>query len=270
MGVGYIDYSSVTIAARDLLMQLGIEKPEDLQKILSTLEIDYKEVELREGFDGALVSVGGVYGMMINKNIIYESRKRFTIAHELGHYWIPSHFSEYRICSKSDIGVFDSKKDTIEYEADIFAAEFLMPEKLFKKDVGRVNTRLKSIADLSEKYKTSLTATAIRFVDYTLEPCALILLQDKVIRWAKKSKNFRYELRTKLTDCYAFDIAENGENFVAGELYSHLWLANPGRELDFVYEDAINFKWLNQQLVLLTLNKDENKIEDESNDDYEE
>lgn len=262
MAVSSINYSSVIIAARDLLMQLGIEKPENLQEILNTLEIDYKEVELREGFDGALVSAGGTYGMMINKNITYEARRRFTIAHELGHYWIPSHFSEYRICSKLDIGVFDSKKDSIEYEADIFAAEFLMPEKLFKKDVGRVTTKLKSIADLSEKYKTSLTATAIRFVDYTLEPCALILLQDKSIRWAKKSRSFRYELRTRLTDCYAFDIAENGEDSVTGELYSHLWLANPSRGLEFVYEDAINFKWLNQQLVLLTLNNNEDESDD--------
>jgi Zn-dependent peptidase ImmA (M78 family) len=251
------------MAARDLLKQLEIEVPDDIFEILKILGIEYDEVPLSEGIDGALLCESGNYGILVNSHIAYEARKRFTIGHELGHYWIPEHHDTFnRKCLNSDIGAFDNKKNIIEYEADIFSAEFLMPEELFKKYVQLLDPSLISIEKLAEKYKTSLTATALRFVEFTLEPCALILMEDKKVRWSKKSKSFKYDIKKKPTACIAYELSENGQLSMYDSLYSNLWLTSC--DYDYIWEDVINFKNLNQQLIMLTVNnfKDAKRIDD--------
>lgn len=64
-------------------------------------------------------------------------RTRFSIAHELGHFHIPSHRKRpSRPCREDDM---DARADTdpgrnYEWEANDFAAELLMPRSLFEVD----------------------------------------------------------------------------------------------------------------------------------------
>jgi len=61
----------------------------------------------------------------------YEPRRRFTLAHEIGHYF--HHFSESRmnfIDTKKSMSRSQSYWDTIESEANAFAAQLLMPKSL--------------------------------------------------------------------------------------------------------------------------------------------
>jgi hypothetical protein len=95
-----------------------------------------------------------------------------------------------------------------------------------------------------------LVATARKFVKTTLETCCLVLIADKKVVWDIKSDSFKYDLRRKIDDCYAFDILEEGTRAVRDTIASSNWLIN--YKDDYIYEDVINFTNLNQQLILLS------------------
>ena len=56
---------------------------------------------MQKAFDGSLVrALDGPKGIVAIKQSIREvSRKRFTIAHEIGHYLIPSHRNLENVCT---------------------------------------------------------------------------------------------------------------------------------------------------------------------------
>ncbi len=58
-------------------------------------------------------------------------RNKFTLAHELGHYFLHSN------CGEKQIKVDRKGSDRLEWEANWFAAGFLMPKSEFKKFVDR-------------------------------------------------------------------------------------------------------------------------------------
>lgn len=97
-----------------------------------------EEIKLREipsisaDFVGALTKGNNsqVY-IMINKNIDNLGRKNFTIAHELGHYFLCHNLhNNLGFCTNSDINQEDHhQKDPIEREANYFASCLLMPEE---------------------------------------------------------------------------------------------------------------------------------------------
>jgi Zn-dependent peptidase ImmA (M78 family) len=98
------------------------------------------------------------------------TRQRFTIAHELGHLLL-----ENRQGIHVDQGDFllkfrneDSSKGTIDQERDanLFAAELLLPRGLLEKDVESLNaisvTDDSQLRELAKRYEVSLQALLIR------------------------------------------------------------------------------------------------------------
>lgn len=84
------------------------------------------------------------------------TRKRFTLAHEIGHY-VLGHGPAFR---DSDL-VFDTfNYDMREVEANIFAAELLMPEKAVEYLIEEEN--IYSPAELASIFDVSLQAMNIR------------------------------------------------------------------------------------------------------------
>jgi Zn-dependent peptidase ImmA (M78 family) len=234
--------------ASELRNELELSIPFDLVEVLGMLGIEYRESPLDEGFDGAFIRADTL-GIIVNNNIMYPTRKRFTIAHEIGHFYIPRHQSQQEFkCYKKNIDSFDAK-NSLEYEADMFAAELLMPKEIFLKDIGKISPKISDIKLLSDKFETSLTSTAIRYVKNTDECCALVLMENKNIRWSIRSDSFKFTIN-KPKDCFAYDIIGSTEENIRDSLYSHYWLSGCSKE--YVIEDVSNFVWLNQQLVLLT------------------
>jgi len=68
--------------------------------------------------------------IMINQNIPNTGRKNFTIAHELGHFFLnhKSNSSSFE-CFEDDITEDKQATKNIEHEANYFASCFLMPEQ---------------------------------------------------------------------------------------------------------------------------------------------
>lgn len=79
--------------------------------------------------------------IIINSNIDNVGRKNFTIAHELGHYFL-NHQLKSSMYIDTAINEECSNKDTIEYEADYFATCLLMPEEKVTRAVTSMLYRL--------------------------------------------------------------------------------------------------------------------------------
>jgi hypothetical protein len=138
-------------------------------------------VESREsnkpGVSGFLIKVGDNFGIAYSSQIPSEGFKNFTVAHELGHYFLPGHpehlFSNGNGIHESRSGFVS--QDPHEREADFFAAALLMPEGLFKKAAQSAGGGFAAISVLAYKCKTSFTATAIRYTQFVEHPVAVIL-----------------------------------------------------------------------------------------------
>lgn len=91
---------------------------------------------------------------------------RFTLAHELGHCFIPAHadyLTQQLMLDKSNL---HAKKYsfTKEYEANTFASELLIPSSTIGK-IEQYGSDFKQIVEnISKKYDTSFTATALKVV----------------------------------------------------------------------------------------------------------
>ena len=138
------------------------------------------------GVSGCLSGAGDAFGIFYSDAISSEGFRRFTVAHELGHYFLEGHykhiFADGNSRHVSDSGY--SSDDPFEREADAFAAALLMPSALFKSACARVAPGFKAIETLSEKCVTSLTATAIRYADLSDDPIAVIGSKDNRVQFA--------------------------------------------------------------------------------------
>lgn len=98
--------------------------------------IVFKEIKSpNNDFVGALTkgNNGQKSYIFINGNIDNAGRRHFTIAHELGHYFLSHQLKDNSIfCSNTDIAEEGSQIDPIEREANYFASCFLMPEEKVK------------------------------------------------------------------------------------------------------------------------------------------
>jgi Zn-dependent peptidase ImmA (M78 family) len=102
-------------------------------------------------------------------------RQRFTIAHELGHFLLHKgetvHVDEGRGALATNLRDSESSKgeDNEEKEANLFAAELLMPAKFLKKDLEGKSFDL--LADttlldgLAKKYQVSTQALTFRLAN---------------------------------------------------------------------------------------------------------
>lgn len=102
------------------------------QEIMKAEGIKFREVpSANSAFVGALTKAkNGQTYIMINGAIDNEGRKHFTIAHELGHYFLLHQLKQNAFyCSKNEIVEEGFWKDPIEQEANHFASCLLMPEE---------------------------------------------------------------------------------------------------------------------------------------------
>lgn len=104
------------------------------------------------------------FEILINKNDS-KARQRFTIAHELGHFFLHQDFLKkeeihvdimYRINDKK--GNEQEKQKAREREVDYFAGALLMNETLLK----RLYKKCNSIQELAETFNVSVSAMTVR------------------------------------------------------------------------------------------------------------
>jgi len=175
------------------------EKITPLEKIVAdeNLDVFYDNYESNT-FDGMTIYDNGKFYIHINTyngNRADTDRGRFTLAHELGHYFIDTH----RIGLKN--GLLEPHPSltnkaqyfSIEREADYFAACLLMPEERFRKDIGNKKFGIEVIDYLRAEYKISRTACALRFADIGNYPLLIVYAENNIIRWSYSSEDFPFK-----------------------------------------------------------------------------
>jgi len=117
-----------------------------------------------------------------------QERKRFSIAHELGHFVMNHIKSILKACGEEDMRNWSS--NTQETQAYFFASELILPKRLMKKrcDVKRVN--FEPVIQIAKDFRASLTATSIGFVRNCSEQCAVVFSSKGKIQWFYKSDDW--------------------------------------------------------------------------------
>lgn len=186
------DSTKARIEASKFINLYTFETPEDIriEDIAMDQGLIIRETVMR-GAEARLVQNGE--NGIITVNIGGDSRrKRFAIAHEIGHWKMHRENKIADLCSVQDLMV-TNEDGSIETEANIFAAELLMPRKLFQPLCKDSLPNLDSIDNLSGEFNTSFTSTAIRFVEFNKEKCFLVFSKDGIVQWFWK-KSYGSEL----------------------------------------------------------------------------
>lgn len=199
------------LLASTLLNTIRVQGKTDLPSLCSQLGLRVKEVD-STGFDGALVcSQGSQKGIIgVRRSIKEPSRKRFTVAHEIGHFVIPYHRRLGNVCAPGVIERFGKDFPNAELEANEFAAELLLPSKLVRDRFNLRDPLLTDIEGVAQEFGTSLTATTYRYLDLTDVPCAMV--------WSKAGKAVWYH-RSDTFPFYISMSAAPASESVAGRLF---------------------------------------------------
>lgn len=111
-------------------------------------EIYSQAIDLKPSFSGQIIRKENIVGVIYNKNH-HVFRQRFTFAHELGHLVL-----EHDIKVKKYKEIINLQtKSPMEQEANIFAAELLMPKDLLKEHIK--NNSIKDVKQLSRSFQVS-------------------------------------------------------------------------------------------------------------------
>ena len=143
--------------------------PVDVEQIACENDIIVKKVNLPNEISGVLDNSTGRYIILVNSNQV-PVRQRFSIAHELGHYFLHSsdntakqvHIDKVRYYrnNKSSLGTDDR-----EIEANIFASELLIPSDELKNILSSGKYDIyddKCIDGLATKFNVSSAALSVK------------------------------------------------------------------------------------------------------------
>src|SRR6202166_665518 len=156
----------ITDTVETLLQRFEVRRPPvPVDKIAKTLNLLLAALPADDEISGAIVRKDGRVVIVVNP-AHHINRQRFTIAHELGHYFLHEGLEEhvdenFRVAWRNA----DSSKaiNWIEIEANRFAAELLMPTRFLELDLNSLeNIDKRTVALLATKYIVSPEAMKIR------------------------------------------------------------------------------------------------------------
>lgn len=181
--------------ATHLVERLGISGKPDLPEIAERIGLRIKEIDA-DGFEGTLVrALEGPKGIVgVNRWIRENTRKRFAIAHEIGHYLLPGHRSLENVCESNAVESWREDLRRPELEANEFAIELLLPDRTARKVLKLNDPSHQTIRGVANQFETSLTATTCRFVGLTDLACAAVWSQRKRTIWYKRSEACPFHL----------------------------------------------------------------------------
>lgn len=179
--------------ARAVIDAYGLKAPIDLAKICREEGIELAPGQYSPSFHGRIefLPTEGIFVIYHPEleSHSYPGRVRFSICHELGHYFISEHreLIEKNLVHTT-VESFRPVKDRIEAEADKFASALLIPEKVVSSLMAsRGFLDLRQILDLSKVCQSSAQAAARRYVCLAEEPCVAIVCHNGNVAYAFSS-----------------------------------------------------------------------------------
>lgn len=186
--------------ALKILADFGIDNPRDvsIEDIIYALNIPLKYSKLTN-CDGRIIHGDGKSLIVVNDNIGFETRRNFTLAHELGHYLMHRADLIQHLDDSASLAWFDTKNKTRisqqEIEANTFAAEILLPSHLFKEEVFKQPFDPGLIREISDKYNVSRSSVIYRFIEMGNHPICVFYSKDNKVNYWKRSQDFNFKIK---------------------------------------------------------------------------
>ena len=261
------------IPPAQLLTSLGISQPDgiDLQAIarLCGAEIRYEPLT---GCEARIIGFEDRAIITVNSNSSVP-RQRFSVGHELGH-WMHDRGHAALSCTETQLNA-DWFTDNPEKRANRYAADLLLPVGMFRARAENQPVTFGTVDRLATTFQTSITATAIRLVEYGPLPSMVICTDLRIRKWFTRSKVLPESLRLndlpgRLTG--AFQLQTPG-SLPQGPVVikASEWINHPRAGRYVVTEDSIR---ITSELILTLLWwEDEGQLldleEEEEDDDAE-
>lgn len=162
-----------------------------MEDLMVGFDIIYKEEELNSA-DGKIIRGKSRTLIKVNSLIKYIERKRFVAAHELGHFFLHDKLDLHNDNSKT-LNWFNleekAKRGIQEFEANDFASELLMPEKIFRSFIERRSFGPELISDLSKRFNTSITSVIYRLITLDIAPICVVYISDGIVQYWRKTSD---------------------------------------------------------------------------------
>lgn len=211
-----------------------------------------------ETADARLVRKGARGLIRVSTAVEIAGQRRFAIAHEIGHWVLHSDVSQLVACTSEDM-LSAYRTSPIEIEANVFAAALLMPREPFARRTRGAPILWSTTRTLSDYFLTSLTSTAVRFVEVSDDYCALVVSEKGRIKWWRSSdafgSRFRVQTRTSVPEVSVAASLFSGrlQTETPLELPIETWIEDPGGVEGDVIEDSILLARHGLVLSLLSL-----------------
>lgn len=143
------------------------------------------------GIDGMLSKrpKKGDWCISYDETVTVSGRTNFTLAHELGHYLCHrNRHAEFRCGQGNMLDYYGGVSRKLEKEANLFASYLLMPATDFRQQIGDQVISLELLGAMADRYQTSFTATALKWLELTQEAAMLVVARDGFVCWSYPSK----------------------------------------------------------------------------------
>lgn len=179
------------LAARALLVKYGLECIDEVpvDKLVAARGLIVRCGTMGDT-EGRLVRRKRRGIVTLNSKISLPGKRRFVLAHELGHFELHAD-SPVFACDAAAFIVWNQRRPE-EYEANVFAAEILMPVLAFREAARDLPPGIESVRLLARRFGTTLSATAIRCAKLGIWRCAVAFTQENSISWVSTSDDYPY------------------------------------------------------------------------------
>ena len=202
--------------ASDLLLELGVERPEeiDIEAIACYFgcKVRYRHLD---GCAARLIGAGDRAIISVDENS-GPGRRRFSVAHEIAH-WMYDRGKPLFQCQKADLRTPWSRAVHPEARANAFAADLLMPETLFAPIARNKPATFDTVDQLRTAFTVSRIAAAYRLVETGDADCMLVCHGPEGLRWFVGSRRvdghfWPHRQLSAHSDAYAILRGEEGSN----------------------------------------------------------
>lgn len=182
-----MDEFTAVLRARDLVRKVNQDTiPASIDAYVRQIGAVLRlETDLGPDEPGYSLEVNGKHFICVNGNDV-PARRRFTACHEIAHMALG-------LPSEHDAGPWWSyaKRSPNEICCDVYAAELLLPHRLFEPLVERADIGFATVDDLAARFGASTTSTGSRYATVISAACAFVLSEQGRIRYAARSKALR-------------------------------------------------------------------------------
>lgn len=223
-----------------LLLEAGTagELPTNPQKLLGYLKLEQLSFDFAQelgGVSGAQDLPHNLRAILSPKDRIVathsgmaESRKRFSIFHEIGHFVLPEH--QEKLFADDDRTLSWWTKSRMEGEANKLAAALLFQGNRFSEEALSMNTSVRSVLDLAPRFGASYEAGLRRYTERHILPIALIVYEKANPKEESYVEDDKYRIHYTITSAafrkmYFSSLSLSDETCSATEIYEpHVFL----------------------------------------------